>query len=423
MMEAVKKAGVKNSVSMKERWKDPDYRDHMAVIHASNEWRRKATAAGAISGAQQRIIGSAHQINHLAAMQSEETRAAIRRGMDDPVVRERLRQCGLDRWQDPQYAETIAASSRALWDDSEFRVKMAMAMANQPRISSLQLKLYDMLDSLGVSYSPESPATVLGPYVFDCMVHLADGRALYIECQGDYWHSLLKAIRVDKAKFTYVERYVPTANIMYLWEHEFYTKDRVLDRLKLRLGVEIETIDFNFSDVVISINTVPAKDVKTFLDAYHYVGRDRGGMTISAHYRGQLIGLCVFSSPLRQNLVNKHGEFVELSRLCIHPSYHKKNFASWFVSRCLRHAKHTVVSYADTTVGHQGIVYKAANFKLSHEVPPDYWYMGEGGWVMHKRTLYGRAKSLKMTEAEFAEKHGYLKQWGGKKLCFVYAKP
>lgn len=39
---------------------------------------------------------------------------------------------------------------------------------------------------------------------------------------------------------------------------------------------------------------------------------------------------------------------------------------------------------------------------------------------MHKRTLYGRARSMKMTEAEFALSKSYVKRFGGKKLCFVY---
>ena len=78
-----------------------------------------------------------------------------------------------------------------------------------------------------------------------------------------------------------------------------------------------------------------------------------------------------------------------------------------------------VIAYADTTVGYDGGIYKASNFKLHHIVPSDYWYVDTSGYVMHKRTLYGRAKSLKMTEAEFAEKYNYIKKYGGEKLCFI----
>ena len=47
-----------------------------------------------------------------------------------------------------------------------------------------------------------------------------------------------------------------------------------------------------------------------------------------------------------------------------------------------------IISYCDTTFNHDGAVYKAANFILDGEVKPDYWYVDEGGWVMHKKTLY-----------------------------------
>jgi hypothetical protein len=70
-------------------------------------------------------------------------------------------------------------------------------------------------------------------------------------------------------------------------------------------------------------------------------------------------------------------------------------------------------------VGHVGSLYKASNFKYSHEVRPDYWYVDEDNRVMNKKTLYDRAKKYKMTESEYAEKYNFRKKYGGKKLCFI----
>ena len=39
---------------------------------------------------------------------------------------------------------------------------------------------------------------------------------------------------------------------------------------------------------------------------------------------------------------------------------------------------------------------------------------------MHKRTLYGKAKAMSMTEKEYATKHSYKKIYGKEKLKFVY---
>jgi GNAT superfamily N-acetyltransferase len=281
--------------------------------------------------------------------------------------------------------------------------------------------LYTYLDELGVEYFKEGEQTRIGFYVFDCLI-VNDNKKILIECQGDYWHSLPESERRDRGKFTYISRYFPEYEIMYVWEHEFYCKDRVLDRLKLKLDIGIETKEFKFSDLI--IREINSTETKTFLDLYHYLGKDRGGKAIGAFFGDLLIAAAVFSPPLRQNTAQQFGlvdgEVRELSRLCIHPSYHKKNFASWFIKRATKQIDcKLIVAYADTTVGHIGTIYKASNFKLHHTVPADYWYVDKEGYVMHKRTLYGKAKSLKMTEKEFAEAKGYSKKFGGEKLCFV----
>lgn len=341
----------------------------------------------------------------------------------DPTYRAIITQKTRQRMNSPAGRKLASINGQKPWLDPIYRERMAVVRANQPRVSCLQTMLYGFLRDLGVDYYEEGDRTAIGYYAFDCVIprQRSMQRNLLIECQGDYWHTLAATVPRDKAKFTYIERYFPEHEIMYLWEHEFYTDGRILDRLKLKLGLEISTVDFEFADIQL-VNDVPTKDVRAFLDAYHYIGRGRGGQTLGAYYEGQLVALGVFSSPLRQNM-ELHGSFRELSRFCIHPSYHKKNFASWLLARFITLVDAPrIVAYADTTVGHTGAMYKAANFVLAHEVPSDYWYVDIAGYVMHKRTLYGRASKMKLTEAQFAEEFGYIKKYGGKKLCYVLDK-
>ena len=321
--------------------------------------------------------------------------------------------------------EAIAGKMVKLWADSEYKERMTIIRANMPRISSIQLQLYKYLDDLNIEFHREGTNTAIGYYAFDCLVPKQCNMAkhLLIECQGDYWHSSQDAQRRDRSKFTYIDKYFPEYEIVYVWEHEFYTKDRVLDRLKLKLGVDVEIVSFDFEDV--QIREVSSRDVKEFLDAYHYIGKGRGGKCLGAFLDNNLIACVVFSSPLRQNTAGQFdlidGEVRELSRLCIHPSYHKKNFASWFIARSIKLLAdcRLVVAYADRTVGHTGTIYKASGFGLHHTVPADYWYIDKDGYVMHKRTLYGKARQMKMVESEYASNYGYIKKWGGDKLCFI----
>ena len=175
------------------------------------------------------------------------------------------------------------------------------------------------------------------------------------------------------------------------------------------------------------INKCKAKDYKILLSKYHYLpNAGRGGIACGAYLDDELIAVCVFSPLVRQNIQIKDyskSEVRELSRLCIHPRYQKKNFGSWFVSRCIKSLNskfRCIISYCDTTYNHDGALYKACNFVQDKVVKPDYWYVSEDKWIMHKKTLYNHARSLKMNEKEFAENNGYSKVQGKEKLRFLY---
>lgn len=415
------------SVTIKTRWEDIEYKKKMAAIMSSPEHRKKMVAIMSSQEFREKLT---------IIMASPEVRGKLAIAMSAPGYKENMVAAIKALWKDPEYRKRImiamsspevrkkiAAASKARWDDLEYREKMAVTRAAQKgHISSIQTALYTYLDELGVEYYKEGEQTRVGFYVFDCLV-VSNQKKLLIECQGDYWHALKDVERRDKGKFTYINRYFPEYEVMYVWEHEFHCKDRVLDRLKLKLGIDIETINFEFSNVV--VKKIDYNEAKQFLSLYHYLGKDRGGQAIGVFFGDLLIAVIVFSPPLRQNTAGQFGlvdgEVRELSRLCIHPSYHKKNFASWLIKQAIKRVdSKLIIAYADTTVGHTGTIYKASNFTLHHTVPADYWYVDKEGYVMHKRTLYGRAQSLKMTESEFAESKGYAKKYGGEKLCFIY---
>jgi len=61
---------------------------------------------------------------------------------------------------------------------------------------------------------------------------------------------------------------------------------------------------------------------------------------------------------------------LELTRLAIHPDYQVKNLASYLISKSIKYIRkyksevRCLVSFADSTHNHSGVVYKASNWVL-----------------------------------------------------------
>jgi hypothetical protein len=313
------------SKSIKQKWEDPEYSNKILSIQQTNEYKAKIAEAN-------------------------------KRKWADPVVRERL-----------------LSSLRS----SKCREQKARRRAAQSgKISNIQKILYSLLDDLGVHYYGDgSIECAIGPYVFDCLIPREGKTSLLIECQGEYWHTLPGRRNRDEAKATYINNNLSHLyEVKYIWEHEFLNKDRVYGLLQYWLGItKQKCVSFSFDNV--EIRKCEAPEYRPLLEKYHYLATaGRGGVAYGAFLSNELIAICVFSPPARQNL-NYSSHARELSRLCIHPKYQKKNFASWFISRSVsllptKFSK--IISYCDTTFNHDGAVYKASNFKLDGEVKPDY---------------------------------------------------
>jgi len=411
-------------------WSDPDFRNALIEIFRGEKFRKQVSDRMKVQWSDKEYRKNMEEMLH----DEEFINMASKRSSNlwrDAAYRKKI----LNSKSSEEYKQEIGHKISDSLNRPEVKEKMAVARANCPKVSNIQGILYSILDDLGVQYYREyndrldDPQCKIGPWTFDCVVPRSNKPDLLIECQGDYWHSLKKSIVNDKSKASYIaNNFQGQYELKYLWEHEFANFHRINELIKYWLGItELETINFNFSDL--EIRRCSAKDYKLLLSKYHYLpNAGRGGIAYGAYLVNELIAVCVFSPLSRQNIRIKScavNQVRDLSRLCIHPRYQKKNFASWFVSRCIKQLDtkfKCVISYCDTTFNHDGAVYKAANFKLDGEVRPDYWYASKDGWVMHKKTLYNHAVKMRMKEGEYAEANGYKKIWGGKKLKFIYER-
>ena len=433
---------------MRELWQNPIYRNKMSI---SRKWDMAMYEASRHLWADSEFRSSMELIWHnksyktLLSDRSKKFWIENRQKMLELFHSDKYLDAFMSAVTSQEYRQKISRAVKKNWENQEFakrmielrnkpelRQKMAIARLNQPRVSSIQTILYSILDDLGIKYyreyldRPSDLECAIGPYVFDCVIPREGKPTLLIECQGDYWHSIDKKIKQDQSKATYINNNLSNQyELKCIWEHEFQCKDRVVELIKYWMGIaKLELIDFDFNNV--KIKECPASDYRLLLSKYHYLANAcRGGITYGAYLDNELIAVCGFSPLIRQNIPEDSKTTRELSRLCIHPRYQKRNFASWFVSRCIKLLPNqytTIISYTDTTFNHNGTVYKALNFKLDSEIKPDYWYVDKDGWVMHKKSLYDHARKMNMIEKDFAEKNGYKKIHGNKKLKFVFKR-
>lgn len=316
------------------------------------------------------------------------------------------RQAARDWWTDER-RQAASERSRLLWKDPEY-VKKFIDLLGRP--SSLENQFASILRDYNVEFEQQ---VHIGPYLFDFQIG-----DILVEIQGDYWHRLERTVAKDKSKATYIDRYFPNLKLLYLWEHEFYELEKVRHFVESIVG-GVNVIDFSFDDVIVDFDVL-FDDAGAIFEKYHYKSNiGRGGLIIGARLGFELIACCVFSNPTR-NVIGG-----ELTRFVIHPRYQKKNFASWFLSRATKFALDKfgyLFTFADPNFNHYGTVYLASNWSLVGESRSDYWYVGDGGWVMHKKTLWNRAKNLCMREGEFANIFGYSKVWGLPKVKYEKRK-
>jgi GNAT superfamily N-acetyltransferase/DNA-binding ferritin-like protein (Dps family) len=376
----------KISNASKKRWNNTEYRNKMLSLYATKEYKEKASEI-----TKKLWNNQDYRDKVITTLKSKVT---------------------------DEFREHMRSISKALWRNPLFRHKMQIVLANMPKVSSAQTTLYSILDDLGVKYYREyndgsdDTQCVIGPYHVDCLVPRDNKPDLIIEMQGTYWHSIPRNAARDKAKLTYLTK--AGYEVKWVWEHELHEHHKVYDNIKFWLGCEVDIIQYDFSDV--QIRRAPASEYRELLLKYHYLSSaGRGGQAWGAYIGLNLIAVVVLSPPLRQNMSFD----LELSRMCIHPKYRKKNLGSWMLSRIIKNYRNkTIVAYSDSTYNHTGAIYKASGFLFDGEVKPDYWYISKDGWLMHKKTLYNRAVNSKLTEREFAEYYGYIKIYGQAKLRF-----
>jgi hypothetical protein len=118
------------------------------------------------------------------------------------------------------------------------------------------------------------------------------------------------------------------------------------------------------------IKSIDYQDCKEWFLKKHYARRIPSVSYCFGLFQGiELIGICSFGSPPSRSLcigvcgVHNAEKVFELNRLIVNEGL-PKNTLSFFVGKCLAFLPNEliVVSYADTSQGHNGYIYQATNW-------------------------------------------------------------
>lgn len=280
-------------------------------------------------------------------------------------------------------------------------------IGNKLHKSSFHQKVASIIKELGFEYEDEFN---LDGWNFDIKVD-----KLLIECQGSYWHKLSKErVNRDKKKKEVAQKH--GYDHLMVWDTQ--TGSHLKNLLEYKLCGNY--VEFKFDDIKIVEDFQRSKD----LMRHHYSNKIRNGKHYFIAVLNNVdVAACVFSRAIRQGVASKQGlknsDVLELSRFVIHPKYHKRNFASWFISRCIKNIDcKMVVAFSDLTYNHGGGIYKALGFVNDGHVEPDYWYVKSRN-VVHKKTVWNKAKKLGLSEDDFAVSNGYKKIFGFEKIRWI----
>lgn len=121
--------------------------------------------------------------------------------------------------------------------------------------------------------------------------------------------------------------------------------------------------------MTLSIKPVTRADCEPFILDIHYARRWPSiSYAFGLFKRSELVGIVTYgtppSAPLRRGIAGDmyKSDILELNRLCL--KHNLKNEGSMLIAGSLKQLpkEKIIISFADTSRGHQGVVYQAANF-------------------------------------------------------------
>ena len=344
-----------------------------------------------------------------------------KKAWEDPEIRARVTEAvRQDNKTNPKKRIARAIALKALMEKHNGKEHLARIRQQQDGKISIPEKIVEsILREKKIEFIQQYK---LGYYTFDFYI---PSKKILIEVQGEYWHKETQNKDSAKAEYASNQGY----QVKHIWENEFSEFKKVDEIINLWLELKpLEQINFKLEDIKIS--EIDNKTARIFLGKYHYLPAiSKSGYHLGAFLETKLIASITFSAITRKETAERlklnYNEIKEVGRFCIAPQHHKKNFASWFLSKTIKFYLENhpqikrLISFADTTI-HDGTIYKASNWQEDGETDYNYMYRSSDGYLIHKKTVWDRAKKMQITEEEYINKNNYIKVWSKPKKRFLF---
>jgi hypothetical protein len=167
-------------------------------------------------------------------------------------------------------------------------------------------------------------------------------------------------------------------------------------------------------------------NISFVFNKYHYKGNHMGGdltLCFRLFYDGNVWGAAAFGPPRHNSKYSTGGSVVlDLRRLAC-PDAAPRNTESYFLGKMIWWIKKhkladAILTFADLTQGHTGVIYKAANFKLVGETAPGKHIVWKGKQYHMRSLTIDRPYSKLLNEAVAKNEAAII---GGKpKLIYWY---
>ena len=204
-------------------------------------------------------------------------------------------------------------------------------------------------------------------------------KRLGIEFNGNYWHSEIYGGKLKKYH-NYKTQYCHDNNIklIHIFEDEWVNKQKIVkNRLKSILGKN----KYKIYARKCKVKEIDTKLKNKFLNKYHILGEDKSSIKLGCFYKNRLIAVMTFG---KRKITRSKKINWELIRYCTIANFNCIGTAG----KLLKYFEHNynpkeIITYADRRWS-QGDMYHKLGFKLSHISKPNYWYMKNYKYRLHR---------------------------------------